>query len=296
MHLRRASPLALASVLSFLGCGRFRFGPPPEIERFSADASEVGSGEAVTLRWHVLGAEEFWLGDERVPREGTVVRPAKDTEYVLVARGLGGDAQSAPIHVRVHESIALAVGADDAGGTEMLVRLRTAAGNPPAQDAQIRIDVPGGAAQFLECPGGRLACSMRLADPPSGTYRASAIVAGRAVETFASPSGIAIDRASRVHAAVDGSEVRASWRGVPAARAYHVQLVDLDSNEAIGEPVVATSDSATDLMGVDTFGFGLGMFAWIVIRTMTTMSRWAWVSDAGLPAGTSWTGVRLPSK
>jgi hypothetical protein len=249
MHLRRGSPLALAAAFSLLGCGRLRFGPPPEIRRFSADANEVGSGEAVALRWHAVGAEEFWLGGERVPADGAVVRPAKDTDYVLMARGLGGDVQSAPIHVRVHESIALAVGADDAGGTQLLLRLRTATGDPPAQDVQTRIDLPAGEAQFLVCPAGRLACSMRLADPPSGRYHAAATVGGRAVETFASPSGLAIDRASSVRAAADGSQVRVSWKGIAAARAYHVQVVDLDDNEPIGEPLVTTADSATLPLG-----------------------------------------------
>ena len=248
MHLRRASSLALA-VLSVLGCGRLRFGPPPEIQRFAADASEVGSGEAVTLRWHAIGAGEFWLGGERVPEDGAIVHPAKDTDYVLMARGLGGDVHSAPIHVRVHQSIALAVGADDAGGTQLLVRLRTSVGDPPAEDVQVRIDVPGAETQFLVCPAGRLACSMRLAEPPSGRYHASATVSGRAVETFASPSGFAIDRASSVRAAMDGSQVRVDWKGIEAARAYHVQIVDLDANEPIGEPFVTTSNSATLPLG-----------------------------------------------
>jgi hypothetical protein len=249
MLLRRGSPLALAAALSLLGCGRFRFGPPPEIQRFSADANEVGSGEAVTLRWHAIGAEEFWLGGERVPAGGAVVHPATDTDYVLMARGLGGDVQSAPVHVRVHESIALAVGGDDAGGTQLLVRLRTATGAPPAEDVQARIDVPAGETQFLVCPAGRLACSMRLAEPPSGTYRASATVNRRAVETFASPSGLAVDRASSVRATADGSQVQVDWKGIPAARAYHVQVVDLDANEPIGDPLVTTADSATISLG-----------------------------------------------
>src|SRR5690348_14753734 len=149
MFLRRASPLALAAALSLLGCDRLRFGPPPRIHSFSTDADEVGSGEAVTLSWQVTGAGELWLGGERVPEHGAIVHPARDTDYVLTARGLGGDVQSAPIHVRVHESIALAVGGDDAGGTQLLVRLRTRAGDPPAQDVQVRIDVPAAETQFL---------------------------------------------------------------------------------------------------------------------------------------------------
>jgi len=248
MLSRRASALALAAVFS-LACGRLRFGPAPHIHDFSTDTGEVGSGEAVTLRWHVTGAAELWLSGERVPENGAVVHPAKDTDYVLLARGLGGDVTSAPIHVRVHESVALAVGADDAGWTQLLVRLRTSVGDPPAQDVQVRIDVPAAETQFLICPAGRLACSMRLAEPPSGTYHASATVNGRAVETFAAPSGVAIDRASSVRAAVDGTTARVEWKGVPAARAYHVQVVDLDANEAIGEPIVTTSDSATLPLG-----------------------------------------------
>src|SRR5436305_2316653 len=121
MHLRRASALALAAVLPLLGCGRLRFGPPPRIHSFSTDANEVGSGEPVTLRWHVTGAGELWLAGERVPDNGAIVHPARDTDYVLMARGLGGDVLSEPIHVRVHESIALAVGSDDGGGTQLLV-------------------------------------------------------------------------------------------------------------------------------------------------------------------------------
>src|SRR5438105_11954275 len=249
MHLRRAFPIALAAASSLLGCGRLRFGPPPQIQRFSADASEVGSGDAVTLRWHTIGAEELWLGGERVPEDGAIVHPAKDADYVLMARGLGGDVHSAPIHVRVHEGIALAVGADDAGGTQLLVRVRTAIGDPPDEEVQIRIDVPAAEAQFLVCPAGRIACSMRLAEPPSGVYRASAKVNGRAVQTCASPSGFAIDRASSVRAAVDGFQVHVDWNGVPAARAYHVQVVDLDADEPIGEPLVTTSRSATLPLG-----------------------------------------------
>src|SRR6267154_445488 len=228
MFLRRRSPLALAAVLSLLACGRLRFWPAPEIQRFSADANEVGSGDAVTLRWHAIGAEEFWLAGERVPTDGVIVHPAKDTEYVLMARGLGGDVHSAPIQVRVHEGIALAVGADDAAGTQLLVRLRTATGNPPAQDVETRIDIPGGETQFLLCAAGRLACSMRLAERPSGMYRASATLNGREVATSASPSGLVIDRASSVRAAADGSQVHVEWKGIAAARAYHVQVVDLD--------------------------------------------------------------------
>src|SRR5256885_6754905 len=250
MHCRRASPLALAAaVLLVFGCGRLRFGPPPHIQQFSADASEVGSGEAVTLRWRTTGAGEFWLDGERVPENGAIVHPAKDADYVLMARGLGGDVRSAPIHVRVHESVALAVGSDGGGGTQLLVRLRTAIGDSPAEDVQVRLDVPGGETQFLLCAAGRLACSMRIAEPPSGVYRASATVSGRPVETFASPSGLAIDRASGVRAAVDGSQVRVDWKGIPAARAYHVQVIDLDLDEAIGEPLVTTSESATLPLG-----------------------------------------------
>ncbi|MFL5391585.1 MAG: hypothetical protein ACJ79G_01980 [Myxococcales bacterium] len=245
MHPRPGVTLAIAAVSSLLACGKLRFGPPPEIQRFSADATEVGSGEPVALRWQAIGAGELWLGGVRVPRDGIVVHPDKDSDYVLMARGLGGDVESAPIHVRVHESVALAVGADDAGGTQLLVRLRTAAGDPPAQDVAVRIDPPSGDTQTLECPAGRVACSMRLAEPPSGAYRASAIVEGRAVETFASPSGVAIGRASNVRAAVSGPTLRVSWNGIPAARAYHVQLVDLDVNESIGEPVIVTSASAS---------------------------------------------------
>jgi hypothetical protein len=244
MHPRRGVTLAIAALSCLLACGRLRFGPPPRIERFSADATEVGSGESVALHWHAIGAAELWLGGERVPRDGVVVHPAKDTDYVLMARGLGGDVESAPLHVRVHESVALAVGADDAGGTQLLVRLRTATGDPPAQDVAVRIDPPSGESQFLECPAGRLACSMRLAEPPLGTYRASAIVEGRPVETFASPSGVAIGRASNVRAAVSGSGLQVSWTGIAAARAYHVELVDLDANETIGEPAIVTSGSA----------------------------------------------------
>ena len=249
MYLRRVSPLVLAAALSLMGCGRLRFGPAPHIHSFATDASEVGSGEAVTLRWDVTGAAELWLAGERVPPNGAVVHPAKDTDYVLTARGLGGDVQSAPIHVHVHESIALAVGGDDAGGTQLLVRLRTPLGDPPAQDVQVRIDVPAAETQFLVCPAGRVACSMRLAEPPSGTYHASAAVNGRSVETFAAPSGVAIDRASSVRAAVDGADAHVEWKGVAAARAYHVQVIDLDANEPIGEPIVTTSNSATLPLG-----------------------------------------------
>src|SRR4051812_39050058 len=58
MHLRWGSLLALAAVVSFLGCGRLVFGPPPRIDSFSADTSEAGSGEPVTLRWRTAGAGE----------------------------------------------------------------------------------------------------------------------------------------------------------------------------------------------------------------------------------------------
>ena len=89
----------------------------------------------------------------------------------------------------------------------------------------------------------------RSAQPPGGTYRASAQVAGRTVATSATPAGIGIDRASGVRGAIDGSQVRVSWKGIAAARAYHVQLVDLDANEPIGEPVLATSESASLSLG-----------------------------------------------
>ncbi|MFL5444592.1 MAG: hypothetical protein ACJ78W_08745, partial [Myxococcales bacterium] len=61
MHPRRGVTLAIAALSSLLACGRLRFGPAPEIQRFSADAAEVGSGEPVALRWHAIGAGEFWL-------------------------------------------------------------------------------------------------------------------------------------------------------------------------------------------------------------------------------------------
>src|SRR5256885_4766556 len=58
------------------------------------------------------------------------------------------------------------------------------------------------------------------------------ILGGRPVETYAAPSGLAVDRASSVRAAVDGTNLRVDWKGIAAARAYHVQVVDLEIGRA----------------------------------------------------------------
>src|SRR5262249_61346635 len=59
---------------------------------------------------------------------------------------------------------------------------------------------------------------------------------------------------------------------------------------------MATSVSATEGMGIELFGSGLVRFAWTVMRTLVTQSRWLAVSAGGTPVGTSSLGGLLPSK
>jgi len=105
----------LLCAAALASCGRLRFGPPPEIRSFGAESDQAGWGEPLALHWSVVGADEFFLdGVGRVGSEGAIVRPTRDTDYVLRASGLGGDVASAPLHVRVTASLGLAVGSDDA--------------------------------------------------------------------------------------------------------------------------------------------------------------------------------------
>ena len=170
--LRRIAVAALA----LAACGRLRFGPPPEIRSFTAEASQAGWSEPLALRWYVTGADTFTLdGVGSVGSSGTVVRPTRDTDYVLRVVGVGGEVASAPLHVAVTASLSLAVGADDAGGTRLLARLRHADGTPQQEDALIEVVPPGGERVQLRCAAGQAACSARLDEAPrAGDYTASA--------------------------------------------------------------------------------------------------------------------------
>lgn len=67
--------------------------PPAPAISFTATPANIDPGEAVTLRWHVTGADSVTIDPAfgSAGPEGTeVVRPLSSTEYTLTARGKGG--------------------------------------------------------------------------------------------------------------------------------------------------------------------------------------------------------------
>src|ERR1700687_1307563 len=102
---------ALLVILALAGCGPLVWGPPPRIESFSADTGSAGWGDEVQLRWHVVGASDFFLsGVGRVGPSGAVVRPAGPAAYELKAHGLGGTTVSAKVFVAVRASLRVSAG------------------------------------------------------------------------------------------------------------------------------------------------------------------------------------------
>ena len=264
----------------------------PEIRSFTADASEVGWGEPVALRWRVVGADTFWLDRiGRVGESGAVLRPTAATDYVLIARGLGGDVQSAPLHVSVTSSLALAVGADDTGGSELLVRLRNADGTPQAQDVPVTLSPPGGEALQLGCAAGQPVCSLRVASPPQdGDYTAAALLAGRSLQARASASQARIGRAANLRAAAPAALVEVGWDPVESAAGYRVQLVDLEANESVGEAVTVTEAAASLPLGtLPLQRAGIAVEAWSALEpgdAPLAVSRATGFVSAGASGGT----------
>jgi len=285
-HLRRI----IAAALALAACGRLRFGPPPEIRTFTAEASQAGWGEPLALHWDVTGADTFTLdGVGPVGSSGAVVRPTRDTDYVLRVLGVGGEVASAPLHVTVTSSLALAVGGDDAGGTELLVRLRHADGTPQQQDAQVTVVPPGAAEVQLLCAAGQAACSARLDEPPrAGDYAASGALGSTELRARAAASQGRIDPPSHVRATAPDGTVSASWQGVRGAGGYRVQLIDLGADEPAGEAVLVRGTSASIPLGqLVAQRAGIAVEAWSALEpdgTPLAVSRAAGFVSAG-PAG-----------
>ncbi|HEY6146450.1 MAG TPA: hypothetical protein VIZ69_02095, partial [Thermoanaerobaculia bacterium] len=239
--------LAFACLVA-AACGQVRFGPPPTIESFTADAAEVGSGEPVTLRWRASRATSYELsGVGRVGDQGAVVMPATDAGFVLTASGLGGSVRSEPLQIRVHASLALAVGTDDARGTGLLVRLRTARGEPPSSDVLVRVELPSHEVLDIPCPAGRRACPARSRETAilDAEYRASAILDGVALSASAFPDDVAIEKPRNVRASLRDGAVRVTWDPAQGARGYRTQLLDLDTQELAGFAVESEGTSAS---------------------------------------------------
>jgi len=263
--LRRIAVAALA----LAACGRLRFGPPPEIRSFTAEASQAGWSEPLALRWYVTGADTFTLdGVGSVGSSGTVVRPTRDTDYVLRVVGVGGEVASAPLHVTVTASLSLAVGPDDAGGTRLLARLRHADGTPQQEDALIEVVPPGGERVQLRCAAGQAACSARLDEAPrAGDYTASAALGPVALRARAAAAQARIDPPRLVRAAAPDGAVSVTWEAAGGAAGYRVQLVDLGADEPVGEPVVVHGTSASVSLGsVPAQRAGISVEAWSALE------------------------------
>jgi len=260
--------IALAA-LALAACGRLRFGPPPEIRSFSAESSQAGWGEPLELRWYVTGADTFTLdGVGPVGSSGAVVRPTRDTDYVLRVVGVGGEVASTPIHVTVTASLGLAVGSDDAGGTRLLARLRHTDGSPQQQDTVIAVVAPGGDPVQLRCAAGQGACSARLDEAPrAGDYAASAALESVELHARAAAAQARIDPPARVRAGAPDGTVSVTWEAVRGAAGYRVQLVDLGADERVGEPVVVRGTSAAVPLGsVPAQRAGIAVEAWSALE------------------------------
>ena len=238
--------IAICFALVISGCGPLVFGPPPRIESFTADASVVGWGEPVQLRWHVIGATEFSLsGVGRVGSDGAVVRPTAAQGYVLTARGLGGAVVSQPVAITLAPSLAVAAGVMTDGaarGSIFVARLRSAAGATQSASSVITIsaDAPGFPLRAT-CAAGAPTCELRAPDvAPARSFTATATLDGVPVSArFALAAG-ALDSAQSISASADG----VSWSAVHGAAAYRVQPMDLTSAEPVGAPVVVRGTSA----------------------------------------------------
>lgn len=228
------------------GCGRLVFGPAPVIHSFSTDSAVVGWGEPVTLRWSASGASEFSLSRlGPVGANAAVVRPTETGDFVLTARGLGGTATSAPVHVEVTSSLALSAGVMNDGGAPGSVfhaRLRTAAGAVQAVDTLVTIAAPApGFPLHLICPAGVAICELRAPDvAPVHDFTASALLEGAPLQARFQLSPHPLAQAQVRGASVEG----VSWDAVPGAVAYRVQPMDLDSAEPAGPPTVVRGTSA----------------------------------------------------
>jgi hypothetical protein len=240
-------PRTIAACCAILvsGCGTFVFGPPPRIESFTADATTVGWGEPLQLRWHVTGASDLSLSGVSVGGSGAIVRPTAPRAYVLTAHGLGGTVISQPIPIALGPSLAVSAGVmteDAAQGSIFLARLRSATGAAPSTDSLITIaaDAPGFPLQTV-CPARAPTCELRAPSlAPAQTFTASAIFEGAKVSTqFAlAPGGLA--SAQGLSASPDG----VSWSAVRGAVAYRVQAMDLDSAEPVGAPLLVRGTTA----------------------------------------------------
>jgi hypothetical protein len=74
------------------------------------------------------------------------------------------------------------------------------------------------------------------------------------------------DRPRGVHASAGASGIEVSWQGVPGARAYRVQLADLDTRQPRGEPAVVRGTSA-HLEGAFSRSLGVWVDALLPDRT-----------------------------